>query len=139
MIESRKLLRAESGLSVRRGAKAKVSVDGSVLLVKEAHDDGTPFWTLPGGGLEYGESHVDALRRELREELDCEVRVNERIDTVWYAHRSTSDTVSTYRVFDCDVTSEPVPNSAEGLLAYRWVSPSEFPPRTVPQVKMLCG
>lgn len=40
----------------------------SILLVRFEFPAGTR-WALPGGGLEPGESHVDALRRELREEV----------------------------------------------------------------------
>jgi len=36
-----------------------------VLLVKESID----IWSLPGGGLDHGESPQDCLRREIQEEL----------------------------------------------------------------------
>ena len=44
------------------------------LLVCQRRDDG-PFplkWEFPGGKVEIGESDIDALRRELREELAVE-------------------------------------------------------------------
>lgn len=44
-----------------------------VLLLKAAYGDGA--WGLPGGGLEPGETVHEALVRECREELDCDVRV----------------------------------------------------------------
>jgi ADP-ribose pyrophosphatase YjhB (NUDIX family) len=50
-----------------------------VLLVRLAGED---FWFLPGGRVEQGESAADALRRELREELDVAITV-ERL--LWVA------------------------------------------------------
>jgi 8-oxo-dGTP diphosphatase len=44
-------------------------VDGSILLTRlTAGVIDAGWWTLPGGGLEWGERPDDALRRELREE-----------------------------------------------------------------------
>jgi mutator protein MutT len=46
------------------------------LLACQRRDDG-PFplkWEFPGGKVETGESDIDALRRELREELAVEAR-----------------------------------------------------------------
>jgi len=45
----------------------------AVLLVKQAY--GGHFWTLPGGVVEPGETLVEALVREMREETGLEVRV----------------------------------------------------------------
>ncbi len=36
-------------------------------------DDPAPLWITPGGGVEVGETHREAARRELREELNLEV------------------------------------------------------------------
>ena len=123
----------------RRGVKALVTGDDAVLLVKEHHAEGTPFWTLPGGGVRPDESLTDGLHRELREELDChDVVVGDRTTRVWYAHRSRSGVASLYTVFECYTLSEPTPNGTEGIAASRWVRPDTLPPRTLPQVKSIC-
>ncbi|MCS7299391.1 MAG: NUDIX hydrolase [Spirochaetia bacterium] len=42
---------------------------GALLLVKHSKNN-KEYYVLPGGGVEYGERLVDALLRELKEELD---------------------------------------------------------------------
>ena len=37
------------------------------------------LWELPGGQVERGESEVEALRREIREELTIDVQLGERL------------------------------------------------------------
>jgi 8-oxo-dGTP diphosphatase len=61
---------AERPLRIRDAARALiVDPDQRVLLVRFEFPDNGRRWALPGGGLEPGEDHVDALRRELVEEV----------------------------------------------------------------------
>jgi len=122
----------------RTGAKALVTGDSAVLLVRERHSDGSPFWTLPGGGVRTHESHTEGLRRELLEELGCRARIADPLSTFWYAHDSHEAAVSTYAVFECSLHSTPTPNPAEGVFETRWIEPGECPPTTLPQVRYLC-
>lgn len=42
--------------------------NNKVLVVKEKHN----FWSLPGGGLDHGESPQDGIKREIKEEIGLE-------------------------------------------------------------------
>ena len=59
-------------LRIRSAARALIiSADQHILLVRFEFPAGTR-WALPGGGLNPGEDHLTALRRELAEELGLE-------------------------------------------------------------------
>ena len=47
---------------------------GRILLCRQ-EKPGKEYWLLPGGGVDGGESLIEALRRELREELGVEADV----------------------------------------------------------------
>ena len=51
-----------------------------VLLVERANPPGQGLWAVPGGQLKPGETLVEAVRREVREETGLEVAVD---DVVW--------------------------------------------------------
>jgi 8-oxo-dGTP diphosphatase len=53
----------------RKRAAAVIVRDGRVLMVHErSHRSGREWWTLPGGGIEPGETSEQAVRREVLEE-----------------------------------------------------------------------
>lgn len=58
------------GLRIRQAVRALVlDPDDRVLLVRFVFPRTGERWALPGGGLEPGETHLEALRRELEEEV----------------------------------------------------------------------
>jgi 8-oxo-dGTP pyrophosphatase MutT (NUDIX family) len=59
----------------RPGARVLLLDASNRLLLLRAivdPDDPAPIWITPGGGVEVGETHVEAARRELREELNLD-------------------------------------------------------------------
>jgi ADP-ribose pyrophosphatase YjhB (NUDIX family) len=48
--------------------------DGQLLLIRH-EKNGESYWLLPGGGVEFGESLMKALERELIEETKLEIQV----------------------------------------------------------------
>ena len=47
----------------------------AVLLVKRGKEPGKGQWSLPGGAVELGEALIDALKRELKEEVSIKIRI----------------------------------------------------------------
>jgi 8-oxo-dGTP pyrophosphatase MutT (NUDIX family) len=86
-----------------------VVLDGNdrVFLVKHSYVTG---WHLPGGGVEVGESFVDALRRELMEEGRIEIVGEAVLHGMFFnSHVSRRDHVAVYvvRQFRQDRPPEP--------------------------------
>ncbi|NNN32591.1 NUDIX hydrolase [Streptomyces sp. S3(2020)] len=49
--------------------------DDQVLLARWIDNDGSPEWTLPGGGMEHGEDPYDTVLREVEEETGYHVDI----------------------------------------------------------------
>lgn len=129
--------RVSSATTRRESAKALLTAGERVLLVAERHSDGSPFWTLPGGGVKPDEAPTEGLARELREELCCSVSIGSEVESLWYAHTGPEHTVSKWRIYRCRQQSAIAPNLRAGIIDARWVSPDEFPPETLLHVRSL--
>lgn len=63
---------------------AVIFKDSKVFATQRGYGEFKDGWEFPGGKVEPGESPEDALRREIREELEVEVSVGDLIDTIEY-------------------------------------------------------
>lgn len=66
---------ADTGFDTRVGCYAVV-VDGARVLLPHWHEGGQSGWTLPGGGLEWGESPEQTCVREVAEETGYHVALD---------------------------------------------------------------
>jgi ADP-ribose pyrophosphatase YjhB (NUDIX family) len=68
-----------------------IVMDGDrVLLIKRAHEPLKGQWSLPGGGVEVGETLEQATAREVREETGLDVEVGPIVDVIDRIARDTS-------------------------------------------------
>ena len=64
---------------------AAIICDGDrILATQRGYGEWKDYWEFPGGKIESGETPEEALRREIREELDTEIAVGERLVTIEY-------------------------------------------------------
>ena len=93
---------------------------GQVLLLKHRFRAGSG-WGLPGGFLEAGEQPLEALRRELREEIGMEIK-----DVEVFAARSFRKPQQVEVLFRCRANGSPQPRNMEVELA-EWFSLNSLP------------
>ena len=55
-----------------------------IFATQRAHGTFAGGWEFPGGKMEPGETPEEALKREIREELDTEISVDSLLETVEY-------------------------------------------------------
>ncbi|MEJ7694456.1 NUDIX domain-containing protein [Daejeonella sp.] len=75
--------------------------DQDQILMSDEEEHGFRFSKFPGGGLEYGEGLIDALKREFVEECNAEIEVTEHFYTTDFFNKSVfndSQIISVYYI-----------------------------------------
>lgn len=96
---------------------AVIERDGSFLLT--LRPDGTHLaghWEFPGGKVHESETHAEALRREIFEELDAVARVGDLVHCVTHAY--PEKTVQLF-FYQCDLDGDAKPMLGQEM---RWVA-----------------
>lgn len=75
---------------------AVIHKDGRILATQRGYGEFKDKWEFPGGKMEAGESREEALRREIREELDAEIHIDNFLCTVEYDYPSFHLTMHCY-------------------------------------------
>ena len=85
------------------------------------------LWEFPGGKIDPAESHVDALRREMREELDTDVEVLDLVFETTHAYPERTVALYFYR---CVLKERPRPLIGQEMqwIARANLSTLGFPP-----------
>ena len=95
--------------------------EGRVLLIRQSY--GTRAWTMPAGGAKRSEDPEPAIRREVREELGCELHA---LEVIYQAEERLHGAPHQVCVFRARATGEPVADRREVLEA-RWFALDDLP------------
>jgi 8-oxo-dGTP diphosphatase len=102
-----------------RVVAAVVRRDGRTLITRRRDDAARGgLWEFPGGKVEAGEAEPAALRREIREELGCDVAVGGLL--LRHRHRYPDLEVE-LAFYACTLTAGPEP-AALGVAAIEWAA-----------------
>lgn len=105
---------------------AVINEAGEVFLVKHSYVSG---WHLPGGGVEPGETLLQALGRELREEGEIILTGPPELHAVFFNRRvSRRDHVAVFVVRAFRQERDPRPNHE--IVAHGFFHPQALPPDT---------
>lgn len=100
---------------------AVIERDGKIFATQRGYGEYKDWWEFPGGKIEPGETQCDALKREIKEELNTEINIDKFLLTINYDYPNFHLTM---HCFLCSVISGNLE-----LLEHenaRWLSPSEL-------------
>lgn len=100
---------------------AIIKKDDRIFATQRGYGDWKDYWEFPGGKLEAGETREQALMREIREELDTEIRIDKYLTTLEWDYPQFHLTMHCYM---CSLVTETL-----HLLeheAARWLSKEEL-------------
>lgn len=105
------------------------------ILVSDEQSGGRSFSKFPGGGLEYGEGLIDALKREFMEECNAEIEVISHFYTTDFFEKSSfndSQILSIYylvkevKPLELNFKTTAMDFDPETLQAFRWIDLNEL-------------
>lgn len=116
---------------------AIIKKDDKIFATQRGYGDFKDGWEFPGGKIEPGETPEQALVREIKEELEAEIKVGEVITTVEYDYPNFHLTM---HCFMCELVSEEitlVEHEAARWLTYDQLDEVDWLPADIEVVEKL--
>ena len=101
---------------------AVIRHEGRIFATQRGYGEWKDWWEFPGGKIEPEESPEASLRREIREELGCEIAIGDLLTTIEYDYPTFHLSMQCYW---CRLI-----NSEPHLLEHedaRWLLPADLP------------
>jgi 8-oxo-dGTP diphosphatase len=121
--------------AIRNSVKAVIRHEGGLLAIQKSDGEG-PYYILPGGGQEFGETFHETLRRECLEEVGAEIEIGPLLFIREYigAHHefaaTDSDAHQVEYMFDCRLKDPAAVRTGhhpdEGQEAVVWLTVAEL-------------
>lgn len=92
---------------------------GRIFATQRGYGEWKDWWEFPGGKIEPGETPQQALKREIREELDADIEVGSLLQTIDYDYPSFHLTM---HCFKCRLTDGHLTLLEHE--AAKWLTPS---------------
>jgi len=109
---------------MKRVVAALIVKDGKFLVCQRTRHQTMPLkWEFPGGKIEEGEQPVDALRRELEEELGIDAKIGDEVTRM--RHEYPNRSVVEVRFFVVREYAGELENRI--FQDMRWAQPTELP------------
>jgi len=110
--------------------KAIIERDSRILVLKTETENNS-FWVLPGGKIEYGEEPLEALEREIKEEISADAEINNPVGMYYFyiGEKGVGDQV-VLTAFEADIGRQEIDISSnpadESITEYIWMTPEQL-------------
>jgi len=105
---------------------------GKLLLLRRSDNNSIYVgkWQLPGGKVEKGESALEAINREVREEIACNCLSAKKLKEITFSNifRNKKETVK-LTVFSCDIDGQLALSTEHSELKF-------FNPKNIPKTRL---
>ncbi|MDD7505184.1 MAG: (deoxy)nucleoside triphosphate pyrophosphohydrolase [Actinomycetaceae bacterium] len=109
-------------MAVIRVVGAAIVREGKILCAQRGSGKSlSGYWEFPGGKIEDGESEQEALMREIREELRCEISIGRKVASTRFAYDFAEVELNVYLA---QLRGQEPDNTEHKQLA--WVAPDQL-------------